>query len=97
MTIGLYDTFANPQGCYIIREALYRTFHLAPAGCHLVCDLAKKMSLLLHAPTFVPLAAAPNENVEAGAADAANVLEVVEGEEPNENVEAAAEEAEVSF
>ena len=23
MTFGLYDTFANPQGCHIIREALY--------------------------------------------------------------------------
>ena len=23
MTIGLYDTFANPQGCHIIRGALY--------------------------------------------------------------------------
>ena len=51
MTIGLYDTFANPQGCYIIREALYRTFHLAPAGCHLVCNLAKKNSLLLWSST----------------------------------------------
>ena len=46
-------------------------------------------------PTFVPLAAAPNENVdEAGAAAGANVLEVLEGVEPNENVE---EDAEVSF
>ena len=26
MTIGLYDTFANLQGCHIIREALYRFF-----------------------------------------------------------------------
>ena len=23
MTIALYDTFANPRGCHIIREALY--------------------------------------------------------------------------
>ena len=45
------------------------------------------------------MAAEPKENVEAGAAAAANVLEVVEGEEPNENVEAEAveEEAEVWF
>ena len=26
MTIGLYETFANLQGCHIIREALYRFF-----------------------------------------------------------------------
>ena len=24
MTIGLYDTFANPQGCHITRGALYK-------------------------------------------------------------------------
>ena len=24
MTFGLYATFANPQGCHIIRGALYR-------------------------------------------------------------------------
>ena len=50
-------------------------------------------------PTLVPLAAEPKENVEEGAAAAANVLEVVEGEEPNEKVEAEAveEEAEVGF
>ena len=23
MTFGLYDTFPNPKGCHIIREALY--------------------------------------------------------------------------
>ena len=28
-------------------HAHYRTFHLAPAGCHLVCDLSKRNSLLL--------------------------------------------------
>ena len=42
----------------------------------------------------MPLAAEPKENVEAGAAAAANVLEVVEGEDPNENVEAEAVEVE---
>ena len=28
MTFGLYDTFANPQECHIIREALYLTLKL---------------------------------------------------------------------
>ena len=28
MKIGLYDTFANPQGCHIIRGALSQIDHL---------------------------------------------------------------------